>query len=181
MTVKKKRKLVITSKEDGVSTKVNRNARIVDSNESDDDAEEQWLKEDSAIEDALEAVNFDNMEKDDLLREIQKVDKEYLRINLRLTGLHKRRRHIFKGDQDALNLQLKALKQRSDMLFKCLDKVLPDKRETKLDLHLNQTETDQIPDRILKKIIAGTISEEEMLHYQHLFEKAEAQSNTTKH
>ena len=157
---------------------MNRNARVVSPGE---DEEDQYFKENEEIETTLSTLNFDNMEKDDLLREIQKVDKEYLRINLRLSGLHKNRRHIFKGDQDALNLQLRTLKQRSDMLFKCLDKVLPDKKQTTLDLNLNSTETDQIPTSVLEKIIAGTITEEEMEHYQHLFDKDEAQENATKH
>ena len=118
------------------------------------------------------------MEKEDLLLEIRKVDKEYLRINYRLAGLSKKKRHIFKGDADALTLQLRTLKQRSDMLFKCLDKVMPDKRELTGNLSISASEIDQIPDKILQKIIMGTLTEEEYEHYSHLFEKAEGEEET---
>lgn len=135
-----------------------------------------------AIEQELEQVKFDNMDKDDILLEIQKVDRELLRINARMNQLNKTRRHVFKGDADALNLQLRTLKQRSDMLFKCLDKVLPDKRESKIDLNLKTTEADQIPDDVLAKIVAGTLTEEEYEHYAHLLDKDFKQKQkTTRH
>lgn len=187
MVVKKKGKLQITSKESAPPRRVNRNARVIDPAKDDDlqarmdlDAE-RWESDVAYIESTLGMLNFDNMEKEDLLREIQNVDREYLRINLMLSQFHKRgkqRGRVFRGDGDALTLQLRTLKQRSDMLFKCLDKVLPDKREITGSLRLDTTETDQIPDKILKKIIAGTLTEAEHEHYQHLFEKAEER---TKH
>jgi len=180
MTVLKKKKLIITSKEEGSSMRVNKNARVIDP--VDDDSEEAlWLKESAAIEEKLEAVNFDNMDKEGILMEIQKVDKELLRINFRLAGLSRKHRHIYKGDSDALTLQLRTLKQRSDMLFKCLDKVLPDKKQTTMDLTLKNTEVDQIPNSVLAKIVAGTITEEEFEHYQHIFEKERAAEKETKH
>lgn len=158
-----------------------RNARIVPAGEESQDPDNfDAVLED--IEDELRAVNFDNMDKEGLLMEIQRVDKEYLRINSRLTLAHKRRRHVIRGDLDALNIQLRTLKQRSDMLFKCLDKVLPDKRETTIDLTLKSTEVDQIPDDILMKISLGTITEDEYEHYQHLFDKdLQKKEEDTKH
>ena len=169
----RKTKLVISSKDDSPS-RVNKNARVVPGNDGSDDPDFNDT-EFQDIENQLQELKFDNMEKEDLLMEIQKVDREYLRINMRLSGLAKNRRHVFRGDQDALNLQLRTLKQRSDMLFKCLDKVLPDKRQTAVDLTLNSTEVDQIPTAILQKIALGTITQEEYEHYEHLFEKDKAQ------
>lgn len=152
--------------------RVNRNGRVI---KLEDDNNTPYEEDLEAIEQMLSEVNFDNMDRDDILSEIQKVDKELLRINYSLARLSKTGRHVFKGDSDALNLQLRALKQRSDMLFKCLDKVMPDKRESKIDLNLNTTETDQIPTHVLQKIALGTITEEEYEHYSHLFAKDEKQ------
>lgn len=171
-----KRKLIISSK-DNVPSRVNKNARVVSPDESGGSEEDEWVSNEAAIDERLAAVNFDNMEKEDLLLEIRKVDKEYLRINFRLSGLSKKKRHVFRGDADALTLQLRTLKQRSDMLFKCLDKVLPDKRELSGKFDFTATETDQIPTKILQKIVMGTLTDEEYEHYAHLFEKAEAKED----
>ena len=177
--VKKKQKVTTkkkVAKKKAPTRKVNRNARIVDPEEHDG-GEDEWVNNEAAIDERLAAVNFDNMEKEDLLLEIRKVDKEYLRINFRLSGLSKKKRHVFRGDADALTLQLRTLKQRSDMLFKCLDKVLPDKRELSGKFDFTATETDQIPTKILQKIVMGTLTDEEYEHYAHLFEKAEAKED----
>lgn len=162
-----------------------RNGRIVQVDDEDGDGldpEDPYAAIDDEVEEELKELKFDNLDRDDILTEIHKVDREYMRINARLAKLNKQRRHVFKGDADAMNIQLRTLKQRQDMLFKCLDKVLPDKRESRIDLNLKTTEADQIPDDVLAKIIAGTLTQEEHEHYAHLLDKDFKQKQkTTRH
>jgi len=146
-----------------------RNGRIVTVEEEPGQDELDLIFQE--VDKELKELQFDNMDKEDILVEIQKVDRELLAINGRLNRLAKTRRHVFKGDADALNLQLRTLKQRSDMLFKCLDKVMPDKRESTVHMNLNTTAADQIPDDILAKFATGTLTQEEYEHYSHLLEK----------
>jgi len=151
-----------------------RNGRLV--GEGDFAPSEMYME----VEDGdLTTLNFETMTKEDLLREVQKVDTELLRISNHMAYLSQKRSIIFKGDSEAYNIKLRTLKQRSDLLFRCLSKVMPDKKAIEGTISINHTNADAIPDDILAKIALGTITEEEMEAYGHLL--LDEDSNEQRH
>lgn len=157
MAVKKKK---VTKKKPVKS----RNGRLV--NEEDEFGSGDMYM---AVDDGdLTTINFETLTKEDLLREIQKVDRELLKISNQMAFLSQKRSLVFKGDSEAYNIKLRTLKQRSDLLFRCLSKVMPDKKSVEGSINLNHTDADAIPDAILAKIALGTVTDDELEAYGHL-------------
>jgi hypothetical protein len=122
----------------------------------------------------LTSIDFTKLSREDILNELGKVDTYLLNINHRLEYISKMRVRIFAGDSDALNLQLRTLKQRSELLLKCLNKVVPDKKSIDNNVNITYSNLEQLPDELLERIAIGDVTDEELEKYGYLFDAPDA-------
>jgi len=69
--------------------------------------------------------------------------------------------------------QVGVLKLRSELLFRCLNKVLPDKKAIAAPPTWDGGSLTTIPDDLLEKIAHGTASEEDVANYSALMDDAD--------